>query len=549
MSFVKIRNDIPDKVVIPLSRNQNNQLVIGSTNNAQDVARLQRMVQNLTAENAKLKLNVQSLSSDLSTSNKEVDSIKGEFGKLVKKSLIEKQKSSQERDSLSAKIADLNQELASLQNDLNISCGEKDNIKAELGKLVKKSLVQKQKSSQERDSLSAKIADLNQELASLQNDLNNSRGEKDNTKAELGKLVKKSLVQKQKSTQERDSLSAKMADLNQELVSLQNDLNISRGEKDNIKAEVGKLIKKSFVQKQKSTQERDSLSAKIADLNQELVSLQNDLNISRGEKDNIKAELGKLIKKSFVQKQKSTQERDSLSAKMADLIQELVSLQNDLNISRGEKDNIKAEVGKLIKKSFVQKQKSTQERDSLSAKIADLNQELVSLQNDLNISRGEKDNIKAEVGKLIKKSFVQKQKSTQERDSLSAKMADLNQELVSSQQQLREARQNCKQAHGDLQKTKCEKLELTEALNATTHWMNLMKTKAELQNKITKDCIESKQHLNSIESLAPLVPEKNVAVQLESSISPNEITTNRHVKAVPTWRDKLYNFFYLSAQQ
>ncbi|XP_066920531.1 uncharacterized protein [Clytia hemisphaerica] len=549
MSFVKIRNDIPDKLVIPLSKNQKSQLVIDSRNNTQDVARLQRMVQNLTTENAKLKLNVQSLSSDLSTSNKEVDSIKGEFGKLVKKSLIEKKKSSQERDSLSAKIADLNQELASLQNDLNISRGEKDDIKAELGKFIKKNLVQKQKFTEERDSLSAKIADLNQELASLQNDLNISHGEKDNIKAELGKLIKKNLVQKQKSIQERDSLSAKIADLNQELASLQNDLILSRGEKDDIKAELGKFIKKNLVQKQKFTQERDSLSAKIAGLNQELTSLQNDLNISLGEKDNIKAELGKFIKKNLVQKQKSTQERDSLSAKIADLNQELTSLQNDLNVSRGEKDNIKAELGKFIKKNLVQKQKSTQERDSLFAKIANLNQELASLQNDLNVSRGEKDNIKAELGKFIKKNLVQKQKSTQERDSLSAKIADLNHELVSTQQQLHEARQISKQAHEDLQKTKCEKFELTEALNATTHWMGLMKTKAELQDKITKDCIESNQHLNSIESLAPLDPEKNGAVQLESLISQNEITTHRHVKAVPTWRDKLYNFFYPSAPQ
>ncbi|XP_066933545.1 uncharacterized protein [Clytia hemisphaerica] len=439
MSFVNVRNDISGKY---LSKNQENQYNIGSANNAQDVARLQRMVQNLTAENAKLKLNVQSLSSDLSTSNKEVDSIKTEFGRFVKKSLIEKQKSNQQRDSLSTKIADLNQELASLQNDLNISHGEKENIKAEVGKLIKKSLIEKQKSSQERDSLSAKIADLNQELASLQNDLN-----------------------------------------------------ISRSEKDNIKAEVGKLIKKSLIEKQKSSQERDSLSAKIVDLNQELASLQ-----------------------------------------------------NDLNISRGEKQNIKAEVGKLIKKSLIEKQKSSQERDSLSAKIADLNKELASLQNDLNISRGEKDNIKAELGKLIKKNLVQKQKSSQERDLLSAKIADLNQELVYVQQKLHEARQNSKQAHEDLQKTKCEKFELTKALNATTNWMCLMKTKAELQDKITKDCIEAK-HFHSNGSLAPLDPEKNGAAQLESLISQNEITTHRNVKAVPTWRDKLYNFFYPSAQQ
>ncbi|XP_066910446.1 uncharacterized protein [Clytia hemisphaerica] len=528
MSFVNVRND---------------------TNNAQDVARLQRMVQNLTAENAKLKLNVQSLSSDLSTSNKEVDSIKTEFGRLVKKGLIQKQKSSQERDSLSVKIADLNQELASLQNDLNVSHGEKDNIKAEFGRLVKKSLIEKQKSTQERDSLSVKIADLNQELASLQNELTISHGEKDNIKAEYGKFIKKSLIEKQKSTQERDSLSVKIADLNQELASLQNDLTISHGEKDNIKAELGKFIKKSLIEKQKSSQERDSLSAKIADLNQELASLQNDLNVSHGDKDNIKAELGKFINKSLIEKQKSSQERDSLSAKIADLNQELASLQNDLNVSHGDKDNIKAEMGKFIKKSLIEKQKSTQERDSLSAKIADLNQELASLQNDLNVSHGEKDNIKAEMGKLIKKSLIEKQKSTQERDSLSAKITDLNHELVSTQQQLHEARQISKQAHEDLQKTKCEKFELTEALNATTHWMGLMKTKAELQDKITKDCIESNQHLNSIESLAPLNPEKNGAVQLESLISQNKITTHRHVKAVPTWRDKLYNFFYPSAQR
>ena len=97
-------------------------------------------------EKTKLKFNVQLLSSDLSKSNKEVDSIKNELSKLVEKNL-----------SMSAQIADLDQELASpLQKELDSSRIEKNNIEGELGRLIKKN--SHSKIEVNRDSLSAKTA-------------------------------------------------------------------------------------------------------------------------------------------------------------------------------------------------------------------------------------------------------------------------------------------------------------------------------------------------------------------------------------------------------
>jgi Chromosome segregation ATPases len=358
-------------------------------------------LEKVAEENDELKERVESL-------QKEKDNLKGDIVRLTDEMKNVGENVTRTQVDCDKKKEDLENERQRLEKELETAKNTEQTTKKELGDLVNelesnKNELSKLKTdldaiSKERNGLSEKIVELNQEIALLRNtlaertedqkeaealkiQLDNNKNERDELEQKNAELLAKEIAAKQEierlnqTSEERDNLLSQLESLRNELSALKDEktsLTEKLSEKD---AEILRLQELS-VQKENDLQTKCRTDQDV--LRTELSNRENELNTLRNRIQTLQTELEELVKSKGDQ-EKLQHDLETISGRLQE---EIVKNENLINTTLAECEERVSNIKQNYENQLLEKEKIIEEKENI---LKDLNERVLQQETEINV--------------------------------------------------------------------------------------------------------------------------------------------------------------------
>src|SRR5262245_38065417 len=361
----------------------------------------------------------------------------------------ERSKDDAARKELQAKLADVEQQLAAKQQEVDSLQERLDKESAQSGAMTVTLNERSKEEDAARKALQAKVIDLEEQLAAGKREIDSLQQKLDSESTQRCTMTAAFNERSKEVDSARAELHTKVTDLEQQLAARQRENELLQQKLDSESAQCGTMTVAFNERSKEEDTARKELQSKVANLEQQLSARQREMDSLQQRLDSESAE-GCAMTMAFNEKLKeddSTQK--ALQAKVADLEQQLAGRQREIDSLQQKLDSESAQCGTMTVALNEQSKEEDAARTELQSKVAQLEQQLAARQREIDSLQQRLDSQSGEGCAMTIAFGGQSKGDDSAPKELQSKLAEMEQQLAARQREIDSLRQRLASQSGE----------------------------------------------------------------------------------------------------